>query len=149
MRTSRRLKQKMKYCMYVGSQTVYEKDEFGNIKYIEVDGVQVPVESGDSAPLFTEIKEFEASISSKLNELQAKEYGVDQSNIYSEIVLSKQEFKDDLKYGTYIWKNSEVIWKDEILKIPDETSADYKVVGVLDEFQHYTRYLLQRMNFTE
>ena len=149
MRANRRLKQKMKYSMYMGSLPVYERDDFGNIIYVDVDGVQVPVETGEQAPYFSEPTEFYASISSKLNEMQAKEYGVDQSSIYSEICLSKQEFPTKLKYGTLIWKDSEVVWKDLMLKIPDETSADYKVVGVLDEFQHYDRYLLQRMNFTE
>lgn len=149
MRTNKRLKQKMKYSLFLGEQPVYERDEYGNIKYIEVDGEQIPVDTGETAPQFSEPTEFEASISSKLNEMQAKEYGVDQSSIYSEICLSKQEFPTKFKYGTLIWKDSEVVWKDEIMKIPDETSADYKVVGVLDEFQHFDRYLLQRLNFTE
>lgn len=149
MRGNRRLKQTMKYSLYMGEQPVYEKDSSGNIVYIEVDGVQVPLDTGEKAPRFAEPVEFKASMSSKLNEMAAKEYGVDQSNIYSELCLSNQEFNVQFKYGTLIWKNSEVVWEDETEKIPDKTSADYKVVGILDEYQHFTRYLLERLNYTE
>lgn len=149
MRANKRLKQKMKYSLYMGEQPIYERDSAGNIVYIDIDGVQTPVETGEKAPQYSEPIEFMASISAKLNEMQAKEYGVDQSSIYSEICLSNQEFQVQFKYGTLIWKNSDVVWEDVNLKIPDKTSADYKVVGVLDEFQHYTKYLLERLNFTE
>ena len=85
---------------------------------------------------------FKASIKSKLNEMRAKEYGVDQSSIYSEIYCEKGKLP--FEFGTKIWKNSEIAWIDKENQIPDENSCDYTVKGILDEFLDYDFYLLER-----
>lgn len=59
MRTLDRNKQKMLYSLQTGRNTpIYEKDEQGNTKYITVDGREVPVESGEYEPEYTEPTEF-------------------------------------------------------------------------------------------
>ena len=44
MRTLNRNKQKMYYSLQDGTSPVYMTDDDGNVKYIEVDGEQIPVE---------------------------------------------------------------------------------------------------------
>lgn len=146
MRTLKKNKQKMFYALYKGAETVYELDDDGNkiIDYVDEDGNVYYRESGTEQLVYNEPIEFKASISSNLNEMHAREYGVDQSSIYSEITCEKGYLP--LEYGSKIWRTSNVEWIDEELKIPDVSSSDYTVMGILDEFQDYDFYLLQRNN---
>lgn len=137
----------MFYSEYVDSETIYEKDSDGNILYYtDSDGNKYPIEAGASNPHYAEPKQFKASISSNLNELHAREFGVDQSSIYSTICVDKGYLPSEFTFGTLVWKDSPIRWKDEINKIPDETSADYSVKGILTEFINNDWYLLQRIN---
>ena len=52
MRLLEKNKQNLKYALQVGEVPVYERDEDGNIIYIEIDGQKVPVETGDGNRLF-------------------------------------------------------------------------------------------------
>jgi len=146
MRTLKKNKQKMFYALYKGAETVYELDDNGNkiIDYVDEDGNVYYRESGTEQLVYNEPIEFKASISSNLNEMHAREYGVDKSSIYSEITCEKGYLP--LEYGSKIWRTSNVEWIDEELKIPDVSSSDYTVMGILDEFQDYDFYLLQRNN---
>ena len=54
MRMLAKNKQKMFYSMPTGKELpIYELDESGNIKYMEMDGVQVPVETGNYEPEYS------------------------------------------------------------------------------------------------
>lgn len=145
MRTMRKLQQNMFYANYVDAETIYKLDENGDKIYIYTDdeGVDWYEEEGTVEPHYTTPIFFEANISSKLNEMHAREYGVDSSSIYAQIECKKGKLP--FKFGTVIWKNSPIKWKDEDRQIPDEESADYKVVGLLDEYLNYDWYLLQRI----
>lgn len=146
MRTLRKNRQRMFYSLYKSEETVYETDEDGNIKYMEIDGVQVPIEVGTREAHYDTPVEFKANIHSELNEMHLKSYGVDQSSIYSEIIVEKGKLP--LKIGTIIWRESEIIYEDEEQTNPKQSSADYTVVGIMTESLHTDSYLLQR-NSTE
>lgn len=146
MRVMRKNKQKMYYSLFIESTTVYERDEDGNliIDYVDDEGNVYYREAGTVEEHYDTPIEFHASISSELNELHARSFGVDQSSIYSRLVCSKGELP--FKYGVKIWKESPVKWKDEINLIPDADSADYTVTGVQTEYMNEDWYLLQRNN---
>lgn len=142
MRTLRKNKQRMFYSLYKSAEPIYETDEYGNIKYMEIDGVQVPIEVGTREPHYDTPIEFKANIYSELNEMHLKSYGVDQSSIYSEIIVEKGKLP--LKIGTIIWRESEIIYEDEEQTTPKQSSADYTVVGIMTEGLNTDAYLLQR-----
>lgn len=142
MRTLRKNKQRMFYSLYKSAEPIYETDEYGNIEYMEIDGVQVPIEVGTREPHYDTPIEFKANIYSELNEMHLKSYGVDQSSIYSEIIVEKGKLP--LKIGTIIWRESEIIYEDEEQTTPKQSSADYTVVGIMTEGLNTDAYLLQR-----
>ena len=143
MRNLRKNKQKMYYSLYNAANEVY--DETGSsVRYIydkEI-GTSIPVEIGTQQAEYYPPVEFSANITSNLNEMHIKSYGVDQSSIYAKIVAEKGQLP--LKVGTIIWRESEIQWEDEQQRIPNQESADYTVVGLLTEYQHYDSFLLQR-----
>jgi hypothetical protein len=132
----------MKYSLFNSSTPEYERDEQGNIVYIDVDGQQVPSETGEEIPAYATPVDFKASISSELNEMHVKSYGVDQSSIYAELVTEKNLVP--ITVGTLIWVKSPVEWEDVGQTIPKAESADYTVVGLMDENMYCDMYLLQR-----
>jgi hypothetical protein len=132
----------MKYSLFNSSTPEYERDEQGNIVYIDVDGQQVPSETGEEIPAYATPVDFKASISSELNEMHVKSYGVDQSSIYAELVTEKNHVP--ITVGTLIWVKSPVEWEDVGQTIPKAESADYTVVGLMDENMYCDMYLLQR-----
>ena len=123
--------QSMKYSLQDGKIPIYETDDDGNIIYIEVDGKRVPVETGDTDTGYAAPVDFEANISNKLAEVLMKDFGIDDSTNYAQIVAEKNALP--IKSGSVIWKKSEVKYKDEDKTIVDEKSADYIVKGVADE----------------
>lgn len=145
MRTLTKNKQKMHYSHYLGELTEYERDADGNIIYIEVDGQQEAVETGGVVKTYDMPVIFYASISSTLNKLAATSYGVDQSNIYSTIVIPKNTVK--LIPGDLIWRTAEIEYDES--GYPSEASADYRVMGYMNEGLHEDYYLLQRLSVEE
>lgn len=146
MRTSERDKQKMFYSLLADVQPVYELDEDGNkiIDYEDEEGNIFYRETGSFKTSYTEPIEFWASISSNLNEMHCREFGVDQSSIYAQLCVPKKYVP--LKFGAKIWKDSEIVWEDEEAKIPNADSSDYTVKGLLDEYLNFDWFLLARNN---
>lgn len=143
MRLLRKNMQPMKYALQDGEIPIYETDEDGNIIYIEVDGQKVPVETGEYTTGYSSPVDFEANINNKLAEVLIKDFGIDDSTNYAQIVVEKDALP--IKNGSVIWKKSEVKYKDEDKTIVDEKSADYLVKGVADEGQSEDLFLLQRI----
>lgn len=138
MNTLRRNKQKMKYSVENENVTVYERDSYGNIKYIIMsDGTKIPKKK--TVIRFSEPTEFLAGITNKLSESLIKEYGIDDSTQYAQIVAKKGYLP--LCVGAVIWKKSEVTYINGYV---DEKSADYVVKGVADEGINFDLFLLQR-----
>lgn len=145
-------KQKMHYAKQGQSIIIYEKDENGDIIYAGYkgsDGIFIPYldDDGNKIPKikkevigYFEPIEFFANISNKLNEVLAKDFGIDDSTNYAQITVEKGYL--DLKAGDRIWKKSEIEYtEDEII---DENTSDYIVMGVADEGLSVDLYLLQR-----
>lgn len=143
MRSLRKNKQRMYYSLYKAAEEVYE-EEGTSVRTIidEETGEEIPVEVGTQKAVYLPPVEFFANITSNLNEMHIKAYGVDQSSIYSRIIAEKGQLP--LKVGTMIWRESDIEWDDKLRRIPKQASADYVVVGLMTEYQHADFYLLQR-----
>ena len=136
-------KQSMKYSLQGERVPIYETDENGNIVYYtDSDGNKIPIETGEYTTGYLQPIPFLANINNKLNEVVWKDYGIDDSTNYAQIVTSKDELP--LKVGSVIWKKSEVGYKDDEKTIVDETTADYTVKGIADEGMSEDLFLLQR-----
>ena len=134
-------KQLMRYSQHGQKVTIYEKDEDGNIKYyVDGDGNKIPL-IADEKVGFSEPKEFYANISNKLSEVLVKEFGVDDSSTYVQIVTDKGYLP--LKAGDVVWKKSEVGYDDD--GFVNSTTADYEVKGVADEGLTVDLFLLQKI----
>ena len=143
MMTLQSNKQAMKYSLQGERVPIYETDENGNIIYYEdSDGNKIPMETGEYTTGYSHPVPFFANINNKLNEVVWKDYGIDDSTNYAQIIASKDELP--LKAGSVIWKKSEVGYKDDDKTIVDETTADYIVKGVADEGMSEDLFLLQR-----
>lgn len=143
MRLLRKNMQQMKYSLQDGRVPIYERDENGDIVYIEVDGEKIPVETGEYETGYSAPVDFMGNINNKLAEVLIKNFGIDDTTNYAQIVVEKDALP--IKNGSVIWKKSEVKYKDESKTIVDEKSADYLVKGVADEGQSEDLYLLQRI----
>lgn len=135
-------KQKMAYALLGEKVPIYETDDDGNIKYITVDGKKVPVETGEYETGYGKPVTFYASISNKLDDVLAKEFGIDQSLNYAQIVADKDVLP--LSVGSLIWKKSTIGYKDMANSIIDANTADYTVMGVADEGLTVDLFLLQK-----
>jgi len=143
LRTLRKNKQSMKYALQNAEIPIYQTDEDGNILYYEdSEGNKIPLETGETEIGFGEPIPFLANINNKLDEVAWREYGIDNSTNYAQIVASKNVLP--LKAGSIIWKKSEVGYKDEAHTIIDDTTADYVVKGVADEGLSVDLFLLQK-----
>ncbi len=148
MRTLRKIRKILHYALFDHLEDVYVLDADGNkiIDYTDpVTGTVYYRMTGTQTAVYSTPVEFKASLSSELNEMHSKDYGVDQSSIYIEMCVPKG-YLPDVKYGTKIWRNSEIEWEDEEHTVPAVDSSDYTVVGILDEYENFDWYLLQRNN---
>lgn len=121
---------------------VYERDEDGNIKYMFIDGVEVPVESGEYEPEYSKPEQFFNGIAGKLSKSVIKAFGIDDSSTYAQMDTLANEYP--FEKGTYIWRKSKIGYKDLEKKIVDVSTADYMIENVLDEGLNVWNYLLQR-----
>lgn len=142
MRVSTKNKQNMWYSNIIGQMEEYQRDEDDNIIYVEVDGEMVPSTTGTKVNQYGEPKRFTASISSKLNELQMRSWGVDQSAIFSQLTVPKDYLP--INVGTIIWRTNKIVWDDEENKIPSASSSEYTCKGLMLEGLYEDLFLLQR-----
>lgn len=132
-------RQKMFYAKQIGQVPVYDTDEDGNLKYIDVDGNKVPIETGEYTTGYDVPVPFYSSISNKLSESLIKEFGVDNSTNFVQIVDDKGNLP--LSVGDLVWKESAVQYKAAMV---DKTNCDYIVKGVADEGLTVDLFLLQK-----
>lgn len=109
-------KQRMQYSLQGQRFTIYDRDDDGNIIYIsytDSDGNKIYYldDNGNKIPQnieektgFSEPVTFSANISNKLSEVLVKEFGIDDSSSYCQIVTNKGYLP--IKSGDYIWKKS-------------------------------------------
>ena len=133
-------KQKMKYSLQGKRIEVYEKDDNGDIKFYEsADGEKIPLVKKEIVG-FSEPSIFYANISNKLSEVLAKQFGIDDSTNYAQIITDKGSLP--IKAGDLVWKKSDVKYDED--GIVDSTSADYTVMGVADEGLTVDLFLIKR-----
>lgn len=142
MRLLEKNKQNLKYALQVGEVPVYERDEDGNIIYIEVDGQKVPVETGETEPGYSNPIDFRGNIAMSGGEAEAKSFGVDISEYDAIILMEKNRIPID--ETSLIWHTSKVRYIDEQNTIVDRKSADYSIKRVQPSL-NFTRYLLKRI----
>lgn len=147
--------QEMTYSLIGEEVPEYETDENGNIKYdgytdddgnfipyLDEDGNKIPLPTGGMTTSYEKPEKFKASINNKLDEVLVKEFGIDNSTLYAQIVANKGALP--LTVGSLVWKRSEVKYKDDDKTIVDSLSADYTVKGVADEGLTADLFLLQK-----
>lgn len=139
MRTLRRNKQQMYYSIPIGDEPVYETDEYGDVIYVTDELGTHPIEIGEDNEIFDTPKPFRSNISGQLKQTLMREFGVVASPNYAQLVTDKGEFNFPL--GTLIWKKSEPVMVDGK---PDKASADYSIIGILDEFINEDTYFLHK-----
>lgn len=142
MRLLRKNMQPMKYSLQDGRVPIYERDENGDIVYIEVEGKKIPVETGEYETGYSAPVDFMGNISMSGGEAEAKEFGMDIGDFDAVIVLEKDAAP--LTETSIIWRTSPVKYKDEQNTIVDSKSADYAVKRVSPSL-NFTKVLLQRI----
>lgn len=142
MRLLEKNKQDLKYALQVGEVPIYERDESGNIVYIEVDGQKVPVETGETEVGYSNPIDFKGNIAMSGGEAEAKSFGVDISE-YDAILLMEKD-RIPINETSLIWHTSEVQYTDEQNTVVDRKSADYSIKRVQPSL-NFTRYLLKRI----
>ena len=142
MRLLRKNMQPMKYALQEGRVPIYERDENGDIVYIEVDGEKIPVETGEYETGYSAPVDFMGNISMSGGEAEAKEFGMDIGDFDAVIVLEKDAIP--ITETSIIWHTSPVKYKDEQNTIVDSKSADYAVKRVSPSL-NFTKVLLQRI----
>lgn len=143
----------MKYSLPTTETTVYERDAEGNIIYesyvdmqgnviyiLDENGERIPRTSGGTEQGYAEPVEFLNGISGRLSEAMIEAFGINDSSIYAQMDYRANEFP--FVIGTLVWKKSEVNYIDGKV---DKTSADYEIVGILDEFPNVWSCLLKRL----
>lgn len=142
MRLLEKNKQNLKYALQVGEVPIYERDEDGNIIYIEVDGQKVPVETGETEVGYSNPIDFRGNIAMSGGEAEAKSFGVDISEYDAVLLMEKDRIPID--ETSLIWHTSKVRYIAEQNTIVDKKSADYSIKRVQPSL-NFTRYLLERI----
>jgi hypothetical protein len=134
----------MYYSLPIGEQPIYELDENGQkiIVHVDDEGIVYYKETGELEMIYSKPVSFCNGISGKLSEVLIKEFGIDDSSMYAEMDAKANEFP--IVAESLIWLKSEPKYKDANETIPDKTSCDYVVSGVLDEGLNVWNYLLRR-----
>lgn len=142
MRTLAKNKQKMHYALQIGEVPIYETDEDGNIKYITIDGEQVPVETGEYELGYSEPVEFFGNIALSGGDSEVVEYGIDTSAYDATLVTDKGAVP--ITETSLIWFQSEVGYKDTDKMIVDGNTADYRVLAVKPNLNE-AKYILGKL----
>lgn len=162
MRTLNKNKQKLYYALFEKESPVYETSVYGiypgyitpgeneiplddaqeNIVYVEVDGVKVPVETGETEISYATPVLFKGNISLSGGEADFESLGIDRSNYDAILIMNKNEIP--ITESSIIWHESAIVYKDSDKKIADATTADYRVKKRAPSLNQVI-YLLERI----
>lgn len=141
MRTGRINQQKMYYSLQGNRVPVYERNPDGSIKYILVDGVSVPVETGEYEIGYNTPVLFYGNISTS-GEANVNEYGLSISDYDAVLIMPYNAIP--ITETSLIWHKSEVGYIDTDHTIVDPYTADYRVISVKDSL-NASKYVLKRI----
>jgi hypothetical protein len=119
----------------------YETDDNGNIRYVNVDGIKVPIK--ETVIDYSKPIECYMSLSMSGSESEDKAFGISISDYDATCICPKNAYP--IAEGTLIWAKSEIVYTDEFNGIPDKTSADY-VVKKCSESLNLSKYILKALN---
>lgn len=124
MRSLKKNKQKFYYALHSDSITIYEKDENGNIIYVDDgEGNLIPVVLGETAG-YREPKEFKANISAGKGSAQESVFGTDVDYTRT---ISTTDTTCLIDVLTILWVDVSPQYLADGTVDPD--SADYKVAA--------------------
>lgn len=141
MRTQNKNKQKLYISNQTGLTPVYERDEYGNIKYVVVDGKKVPVETGEYELGYSYPRLVYGNIALSGGETLPVEFGLDVSKYDAKL---QGVDDDDITETSLIWHKSPLVYKDKAKTIINPNSADYRVTRVSPSLNE-DKYLLTRI----
>lgn len=124
MRSLNKNRQKLWYSTYNDQITIYEKDEYGNIKYIEIDGEMVPVELAVRAGYNNPVS-FYANISAAKGNSDSKVFGI--SLDYTKTIATT-DLTLPITETSLLWYETAPVIKDD--GTIDDSTADYSIVAV-------------------
>ena len=143
MRTLKKNKQTLYYANQIGTTPIYQLDEDGNVKtYVDDEGNEYPLETGEYEPLYGPAYEFEANISMSGGESEEAEFGIDKSDYDAILILDKDAV--DITETSRIWHESEVTYIDSNYENADGKKADYKALKPSPSLNQ-SKYLLGRI----
>lgn len=148
MRNLKKNKQTMYYALLDSTQPVYEKDSNGNIIYVEINGVQVPAETGEKELVYGQPVKFCGNISMSGNESNETEYGIDTTDYDAVLMMKLNELP--INETSIIWHKSPIGYKDKEKTIIDDKSADYivkKLSPSLNQFKYLLGKVLQHKDY--
>ena len=123
MRSLKKNKQPFYYATYDAEKKVYDRDEDGNIKYIEVDGEKIPVEIG-TEPGYNDPVLFYANISAGKGDVQADVFG---SSVDYSRTISTCDMDCPITKLTRLWIGCEPQYNEDGSVNGD--SANYEVAA--------------------
>ena len=138
MRTLRRNKQKMFFSLYEGEKPIYKLDNDGNPEFIELNGEQIPIETGMTKSSYSNPCEFFANIKTGGGTASIEGFGVDTSDYDAVIICGNGEFP--LTETSVIWYENTIEWNGEEV---DPESADFRVEKISKSL-NTTKYLLKK-----
>jgi hypothetical protein len=139
MRTLRRNSQKLYYSLLSGERPVYERDENGNVQYIDVDGRQIAIETGETDLSYSAPLEFMGNLSMSSGESKELEYGLNLSD-YNAVLITSTNLPID--ETSLIWANTKPTINPD--GTADKNTADYHVVKCSLSING-AKYLLKRL----
>lgn len=123
MRSLKKNKQPFHYATYSEEIKVYQRDENGNIVYVEVDGEQIPIELGTMAG-YNEPVIFNANISAGKGSAQEEVFG---TGIDFTRTISTADLSCPIDELSLLWIDIPPAYLADGTVDPD--SADYKVAA--------------------
>lgn len=145
MRMIQRNKIAMKYALLEDIVPIYQTDDEGNVIYDEIDGEQVPRETGKTRSRYKPAVDFAANVNfSGQSEIRNTVYGLSKSQYDAIFYTMRDEYPLDETTILFINATPEV--DDEgYVKLE---SADYRVVRVIKSI-NYNTYLIRNVERAE
>ncbi len=145
MRLTQKNKINMKYSLLHDIVPIYQTDRNGNVIYDNVDGEQIPRDTGKSRGRYEPAVDFTANVNfSGQSEIRYAVYGVSKSQFDAIFYTKSGELPID--ETSLIFINAEPVVDGEgFVRLE---SADYRVVRVIPSL-NYTTYLIRNVERTE
>lgn len=139
MLTALQNKSKLKYALLIGTRPEYKTDDDGNVIYVTIKGKQVPQETGEEIPMYSEPIDFLGNIAFSSGEAEAETFGIAVGDYDSKLLMLKGEIPID--ETSIIFKDSEPVYQNGFLV---KESSDFIVKKVAPSLNHIN-YLLKRI----